>query len=55
MALPSAVDLIGWKKYFNSYTLQGRRNVRIRTQTRGGLDLELATKKTRAAHTNSLN
>ncbi|CAL8271677.1 unnamed protein product [Gadus morhua 'NCC'] len=23
---PAAVDLIGWKKYFNSYTLQGRRN-----------------------------
>lgn len=24
---PVAVELTGWRKYFNSYTLQGRRNV----------------------------
>ncbi|CAL8285824.1 unnamed protein product [Arctogadus glacialis] len=47
---PAAVDLIGWKKYFNSYTLQGRRNVRIRTQTRGGLDLELAVQSDSSGH-----
>ncbi|CAL8354456.1 unnamed protein product [Boreogadus saida] len=28
---PAAVDLIGWKKYFNSYTLQGRRNCVLAT------------------------
>lgn len=24
---PASVELTGWRKYFNSYTLQGRRNV----------------------------
>uniref|UniRef100_A0A3Q4AKV6 ATP synthase membrane subunit DAPIT n=1 Tax=Mola mola TaxID=94237 RepID=A0A3Q4AKV6_MOLML len=23
---PTSVELTGWRKYFNSYTLQGRRN-----------------------------
>ncbi|KAI3353365.1 hypothetical protein L3Q82_019899 [Scortum barcoo] len=23
---PASVELTGWRKYFNSYTLQGRRN-----------------------------
>ena len=28
---PASAELTGWKKYFNSYTLQGRRNVIIHT------------------------
>ncbi|CAI5680900.1 unnamed protein product [Oreochromis niloticus] len=28
---PSSVELTGWRKYFNSYTLQGRRNCVLAT------------------------
>ncbi|TDH16523.1 hypothetical protein EPR50_G00020120 [Perca flavescens] len=28
---PASVELIGWRKYFNSYTLQGRRNCVLAT------------------------
>ncbi|KAM4751107.1 uncharacterized protein FYW61_007150 [Anableps anableps] len=28
---PSSVQLTGWRKYFNSYTLQGRRNCVLAT------------------------
>ncbi|XP_056137051.1 ATP synthase membrane subunit K, mitochondrial-like [Lampris incognitus] len=28
---PAAVELTGWRKYFNSYTLQGRRNCVLAT------------------------
>lgn len=27
---PVSIELTGWRKYFNSYTLQGRRNVSTR-------------------------
>uniref|UniRef100_A0A3B4Z4H2 Uncharacterized protein n=1 Tax=Seriola lalandi dorsalis TaxID=1841481 RepID=A0A3B4Z4H2_SERLL len=27
MAAPASVELTGWRKYFNSYTLPGRRNL----------------------------
>uniref|UniRef100_A0A3Q2EAM8 Secreted protein n=1 Tax=Cyprinodon variegatus TaxID=28743 RepID=A0A3Q2EAM8_CYPVA len=32
MESPSPVQLTGWRKHFNSYTLQGRRNVRNATK-----------------------
>uniref|UniRef100_A0A3B3I6H2 Uncharacterized protein n=1 Tax=Oryzias latipes TaxID=8090 RepID=A0A3B3I6H2_ORYLA len=28
---PSSVELTGWRKHFNSYTLQGRRNCVLAT------------------------
>ncbi|XP_037620098.1 ATP synthase membrane subunit DAPIT, mitochondrial-like [Sebastes umbrosus] len=28
---PASVELTGWRKYFNSYTLQGRRNCVLAT------------------------
>ncbi|KAG7237092.1 hypothetical protein INR49_032842 [Caranx melampygus] len=40
---PASVELTGWRKYFNSYTLQGRRNrsgvprPRLRVVTREGI------------------